>query len=117
MTEGTEEPFEFDRFELVLLRRPTSPATLPDDELEQIQRRHLEHLSEMHAAEHLVVAGPLGEQPDETLRGLCLYATGSIDETRALASRDPAVTAGRLEVEVMYVYLERGAIPIPWSAS
>ncbi len=72
-------------------------------------------LTEMHAAEHLVVAGPFDEQPDETLRGMCLYATGSIDETRALARGDPAVVARRLEVEVMYVYSKMGAIPIPWS--
>jgi uncharacterized protein len=115
MSDDTGGPFEFDRFELVLLRRPSSPATLPDEVLERIQQRHLDYLTEMHAAEHLVVAGPFGDQPDETLRGLCLYATGSTDETRALAASDPAVTAGRLDVEVMYVYLAKGSIPIPWS--
>jgi uncharacterized protein len=115
MSHDAEAPFEFDRFELVLLRRPPSPATLTDEELERIQQRHLAHLAEMHEAKHLVVAGPFDEQSDETLRGLCLYATGSIDETRALASGDPAVVAGRLQVEVMYVYLEKGAVPVPWS--
>lgn len=115
MGDGDDAPHEFDRFELVLLRRPSSPATLTDEELERVQQRHLDFLGEMHAAEHLVVAGPFDEQPDETLRGLCLYATGSVDETRALAAGDPAVVAGRLEVETMYVYLKKGAIPIPWS--
>ncbi len=115
MSDGSDASFEFDRFELVLLRRPSSPASLDDDEIDRVQQRHLDFLSEMHAAEHLVVAGPFDEQHDETLRGLCLYATGSIEETRALAGGDPAVVAGRLEVDVMYVYLKKGAIPIPWS--
>jgi uncharacterized protein YciI len=115
MSDGSDAPFELDRFELVLLRRPTSPVSLDDDEIDLVQQRHLDFLGEMHAAEHLVVAGPFDEQHDEKLRGLCLYATGSIDETRALAAGDPAVVAGRLEVDVMYVYLKKGAIPIPWS--
>jgi uncharacterized protein YciI len=115
MSDGSDAPFEFDRFELVLLRWPSSPASLDDGEIDRVQQRHLDFLGEMHAAEHLVVAGPFDEQHDETLRGLCLYATGSIDETRALAAGDPAVVAGRLEVDVMYVYLKKGAIPIPWS--
>lgn len=95
--------------------RAPSPAQRDDDELGRVQQRHLDFLAEMRATEHLVVAGPLGEQPDASLRGLCLHATGSIETTRALAVRDPAVVAGRLEAEVMYAYLERGAIPIAWS--
>lgn len=108
-------PLEFDRFEFVLLRRPTSPPELSEEASEALQQRHPGHLSAMHAAEHLVVAGPFDEQPDERLRGMCVYHTGSIERTRALAERDPAVLAGRLEVEVMYPYCERGAIRVPWS--
>jgi uncharacterized protein YciI len=105
---------EFDRFEFVLLRRPASPPTLSEAASEALQQRHLDHLASMHEANHLVVAGPFDEQPDEALRGLCLYHTGSIERTRELAGRDPAVLAGRLEVEVMYLYCKKGAIPVPW---
>jgi uncharacterized protein len=112
--EPSGAPFEFDRFEFVLLKRAASPPALSEEEAEALQQRHLGHLRAMHEAEYLVVAGPFDEQPDESLRGLCLYHTGSIERTRELAERDPAVLAGRLEVEVMYLYCERGAIPVPW---
>lgn len=116
MTDEAAAPFEFDRFEFVLLKRAASPPELSEAASDALQQRHLAHLTAMHVDEHLVVAGPFDEQPDETLRGLCLYHTGSIERTRELAERDPAVLAGRLEVEVMYLYCEKGAIPVPWSA-
>jgi|HubBroStandDraft_3_1064219.scaffolds.fasta_scaffold466494_1 uncharacterized protein YciI len=103
-------PFELERFELVLFKRPADPAELPDAEIERIQSLHLGHLSAMAAAGHLVVAGPFDQQPDESLRGMCLYQTGSIDRTRALAEDDPAVHARRLEVDVMYFYCEKDVV-------
>jgi len=111
----SSEPHSFDRFEFVLLRRPASPPTLTEEASDRLQREHLGHLTAMHRARHLVVAGPFDEQPDEAMRGMCLYHTGSIERTRELAERDPAVVAGRLEVEVMYLYVEKDAIRIPWA--
>jgi uncharacterized protein len=101
---------EFDQFEFVLLKRPASRPEIPDEEAEEIQRQHLAHLGEMRAAGHMRVAGPFDEQRDESLRGLCLYQTGSLERTRALAESDPAVQAGRLEVEVMMFYCPKGQI-------
>jgi uncharacterized protein YciI len=103
----------FDRFELVLLKRPADAPPLPEHELEQLQERHLAHLSRMRDEGHLVVAGPFDEQPDPTLRGLCLYQTGSVVRTAALAAQDPSVVAGRLECEVMAFYCQKGAIADP----
>jgi uncharacterized protein len=109
-----DAPFELERFEYVLLRRPDSAPALADDELERLQREHLAYLGEMRVAHHLVVAGPFDEQFDESHRGMALYHTGSIETTRTLAEADPAVVAGRLAIDVMYVYLDKGAIRIPW---
>ena len=110
MSDGSDAPFSSTASSSSCSGAP-SPASLDDDEIDRVQQRHLDYLGEMHAAEHLVVAGPFDEQHDETLRGLCLYATGSIERTRALAEGDPAVVAGRLAVEVMYVYLRRARSP------
>jgi hypothetical protein len=55
----------------------------------------------MRVAGHLLVAGPVVEQPDPRLRGMCLYRTGSTERARELASADPAVRAGQLEIEAM----------------
>jgi uncharacterized protein YciI len=103
---GDGAAFEFDRFELVLLRRPSDRAEIPEEEAE---RRHDEG--------HLVVAGPFDEQSDESLRGLCLYQTGSLERARELAGEDPAVRAGRFECEVMFFYCKKGVIADPHEAT
>jgi len=48
-----------------------------------------------------VVAGPLDDQPDPRLRGICLYRT-TLEEARRHAEQDPAVKAG-----------EKGAMTFP----
>jgi uncharacterized protein len=103
-------PPNMERYSLVLLKRPLSPATVADPEA--LQQKHLAHLSAMHKAGKLVVAGPFGDQPDPRLRGLCLYRT-SLAEAKALAEQDPAVKAGRLEVEVLSWWVQKGAMAFP----
>jgi hypothetical protein len=56
------------------------------------------------------LAGPFDEQSDTALRGMALYQTGSLERTRSLASSDPSVIAGRLEVDVMYFYCPKGQL-------
>jgi len=60
----------------------------------------------------MAVAGPFSEQPDETLRGFCLY-TVEVDEARRLAESDPSVQAGRMAVDVFNWYTPKGAIAFP----
>lgn len=100
---------ELASYTFVLLRRPSDARSYPDDELERIQEQHLAHLAMLAAEGKLVGAGPFSDQADESLRGLCFYAT-SVEEARALAARDPAVRAGRLSVEVMTWWTEMGSV-------
>lgn len=100
---------DFESYAFVLLRRPVNAPDLPEDELDRIQEQHLAHLAAMAEATKLVTAGPFSDQEDESLRGLCFYAT-SVEEARELANRDPAVQAGRLEVEVMSWFTKRGSV-------
>jgi len=100
---------DFESYAFVLLRRPASAPDLPDDELDRIQELHLAHLAAMGDAGKLVTAGPFSDQEDESLRGLCFYAT-TIEEARELANRDPAVQAGRLEVDVVTWWTEKGTV-------
>ncbi len=99
----------FDAFAFVLLRRGPNADAFTEEELARLQEQHLEHLRTMTAAGKLVAAGPFRDQPDETLRGLCLYACG-VDEARELAARDPSVQAGRMAVEVMTWLTEAGTV-------
>lgn len=106
-------PMEFETYQLVLLKRPAEREDLPEARVQEIQAAHLGHLTRMAREGHMVVAGPFRDQEDERLRGLCLYRVGSVDEARRLAEQDPAVQAGRLEVEVMTWYTQKGALAFP----
>lgn len=106
-------PMEFDTYQLVLLVRPAERAELPPERVQEIQAAHIGHLTRMAEEGHLVAAGPFGDQEDERFRGLALYRVGSVEEARRLAEADPAVLAGRLEVEVMNWYTEKGALAFP----
>ena len=100
---------DLDRYSLVLLRRGPRALDFSDEELSELQQAHLAHLDGMREQGHLLVAGPFGDQENETYRGICLYRT-PLEETRELAERDPSVQAGRIRVEVMTWYVPRGQI-------
>jgi uncharacterized protein YciI len=100
---------ELDRFSFVLLRRGPRAHEFSDEELEGLQAAHLAHLAEMTERGVMPVAGPFSDQPDETLRGFCLY-TVELDEARRLAESDPSVRAGRMAVEVFNWFTKKGAL-------
>jgi uncharacterized protein YciI len=99
---------ERDTYTLVVLRRPADAPDLSEDDLDALQARHLAHLQSLRERGALLVAGPFHHQPDESWRGLCLYAVGR-DEARRLAEADPSVRAGRLAVDVLTWSVPRGA--------
>ena len=101
---------ELDSYSFVLLKRGPRAAEFSDDELEVLQAQHLAHLQAMTEQGHLVLAGPFSDQPDDTLRGFCLYRT-DLEETRRLAESDPSVRAGRMAVDVMSWWTKRGSLP------
>jgi uncharacterized protein YciI len=88
-------------FQLVLLRRPDGAPDYDDEAAERIQRDHLAFYAAMRQAGHVVTNGPVGDQPDDALRGIAIFATESVDRATELANADPAVQAGRLEVQAM----------------
>jgi uncharacterized protein len=88
-------------FQLILLRRPDDAPSYDSDTLARIQRDHLAFYAAMREAGHVVTNGPVLDPPDEALRGIAIFATESVDRARELANTDPAVQAGRLEVQAM----------------
>ena len=100
---------ELESLTLVLLRRPPDAPDLPEERLDEIQAQHLAHLREMADRGALVASGPFGDQPDESLRGMCLYRT-DLEETRRLAERDPAVRARRLAVDILTWWFPAGTV-------
>lgn len=101
---------ELDAFELVLLRRPPDAPQYDEATLDRIQKEHVEYHAALRQDGRVVTNGPVGDQVDESLRGLAFYRTGSLEEARRLAEADPAVQAGRLEVDVMRWYCPGGTM-------
>jgi uncharacterized protein YciI len=100
---------ELESYSFVLLRRGPRSGEYDDAERERLQTAHLGHNDQMRAAGHMLVAGPFSEQPDDTMRGLCVYAT-DLETTRELTARDPSVRAGVLVADVMTWWTQRGAV-------
>ena len=92
---------QLERFQLILLRRPADPPDYDDAETDRIQREHLAFYAGLRAAGHVVTNGPVLDQPDENLRGIAIFAVGSARPGQGAGRADPAVQAGRLEVEAM----------------
>jgi uncharacterized protein YciI len=106
-----DPPDGFDEYTLVLLYRGTNPPTLDTLESDRLQRQHLGHLQAMKGRGALLVSGPFSDQPDESLRGLCIYRTG-LDESRQLAESDPAVRRGRLRIVAFEWYTRKGDLKV-----
>jgi uncharacterized protein len=104
---------DLERFELVLLRRAPDALALSEAEGERVQGEHLAFYQDLRNQGRVVTNGPVLDQPDENLRGLCFYRLGSLKAARALAETDPAVVAGRLTVEVMTWWCAPGTMVLP----
>jgi uncharacterized protein YciI len=107
---------ELEAFELVILRRPARPTEYDDDTAERLQREHLAFHAALRERGDVVTNGPLRDQPDESVRGIAFYRTGSVGRARELAEQDPAVRAGQLEVDVMTWWCPAGTMIRPGRA-
>lgn len=92
---------EFDRFTITLLElRDDAPHLNPEEEA-ALQDAHLAFLADLHAAGHLLAAGPLLDR-GSSYRGLSILNV-DVDEALRLKAADPAVRAGKYRI-----------IALPW---
>ena len=98
---------ELDSFSVVLLRSGPRAGDFSDQELDDLQTRHVTYMNGLRDDGFLLINGPFVDQPDETLRGFCIF-TCSLDEARSLAEGDPSVRAGRLAAEAFTWMVPRG---------
>jgi uncharacterized protein YciI len=73
----------------------------------KIQAQHLAYLNKMYNEGKMDLAGP--SLPDGDIRGFCVYNVESFEMAKKLAESDPAVISGRLVVEVLPWYSQKGA--------
>ena len=105
-------PDAFDVYTMVLLRRPADAPQMSEEELDDLQARHLAYRAQLRRDGVLVVNGPLDEQSDPTMRGLSIYAC-DLDEARRLSDGDPSVQAGRLAYDVFEWWVAAGTLAFP----
>lgn len=97
-------------YTLVLLVRGDRAHEPADDEaLDRLQEAHLAYQFGLVENGKIVLCGPLAGRPE--LRGVAVFRT-SIEEATELMSHDPVVQAGRLTVQAMTWWVEKGRMPV-----
>ena len=104
----------FDVYSVVVLRRPTDAPEMPDEELDELQARHLAYRAELVRQGVLVANGPFDEQTDPSYRGMSIFACDRAEAAR-LSDGDPSVLAGRLVYDVMEWWVRAGSLAFPFA--
>lgn len=68
----------------------------------QLQKAHMENIQRMANDGKLIVAGPFLDKGD--VRGIYIFDVTTLEEARKLTETDPAIKAGRLEMELHLWY-------------
>jgi uncharacterized protein YciI len=112
MSEESVVPDEFDVHTVVVLRTAANAPEMTEDELADLQLRHLTYRAGLARAGTLVVNGPNREQSDDSYRGMSIFAC-SPAEAAELSAADPSVRAGRLAFDVMEWWVRAGSLGFP----
>jgi len=75
--------------------------------LVKVQEGHMQHISEMAKTGKMIIAGPFDNGGKH--RGILIFDVDSISQAIRMESTDPAVLAGRLEMEAIYWYAAKGS--------
>jgi uncharacterized protein YciI len=112
MSRDPNSPDPFDVYTVVVLRRPADAPEMSDEELDELQARHLAYRAELRRHGVLVVNGPFDEQSDPSYRGMAIFACDAA-EAAQLSDGDPSVAAGRLAYDVMEWWVRAGSLAFP----
>ena len=103
---------EFDVYTLVVLRRPADAPDMSEDDLDELQARHLAYRAELRNSGVIVANGPFDRQSDPSYRGMSIFACDPAEAAR-LSDGDPSVLAGRLAYDVMEWWVRAGSLAFP----
>ncbi len=93
---GADE-YGMHKYVIAFLKAGPNRAQSPE-EGKQLMQAHLANIDRLAKAGSLVVAGPFLDSGP--LRGIYIFKVATVDEARALTATDPAIQAGRLEMEL-----------------
>jgi uncharacterized protein YciI len=94
------------KYFLVLLKKGKN-RTHSKEEAAELQQKHMAHIAWLDKIGKISLAGP--SENHETIAGFLLFNTETIKEADSLAHLDPAVKAGRLEVEALPWWAAKGS--------
>lgn len=77
----------------------------------ELQQAHMDNIRRMAEEGQLILAGPFLD--GGVLRGVYLFDVETVEEARALTETDPAVQAGRLEMELHPWYGSAALMKVP----
>ena len=105
-------PDAFDVYTVVVLRRPADAPEMSEEELDELQARHLAYRAELGQRGVVVTNGPFDEQSDPSYRGMSIFNCGPAEAAR-ISDGDPSVMAGRLTYDVMEWWVRAGSLAFP----
>ena len=73
----------------------------------------MQNIQAMAESGDLVLAGPIAGNSE--FRGVFIFRTPEKEKIEAMVSRDPAIKANRLKLELYRWYTAKGTFPIPSS--
>ena len=112
MSRDPDIPDAFDVLTFVILRRPVDAPKMSDEELDDLQARHLAYRADLRRQGLLAVNGPCGEQSDPSYRGMSIFACDPAEAAR-ISDLDPSVVAGRLVYDVMEWWVRTDSLAFP----
>ncbi len=95
--EETKDTVIMQQYFIAFLKRG-SERSQNKEVADSLRALHMAHLGRMYEAGYADISGPFGDDGD--IRGITIYNVPTLEMADSLANMDPAVQAGRLEIEV-----------------
>lgn len=96
-TELGADDYGMKHYVMAFLKRGPNQNQSPE-EVQRLQRAHMDNIGRLAEQRKLVVAGPFMD--DTELRGVYIFDVETVEEAEELTKTDPAITAGRLIMEL-----------------
>lgn len=104
MTEG-DTTYIMKKYFMVFLKKGDKRDQTAEESA-QIQKGHMEHMGKLAEEGIIEMAGPFGDDGD--IRGIVIFSARNEEEVRGYTSKDPAVIAGRLVMEIHPFWCAKG---------
>jgi uncharacterized protein YciI len=90
------------------LKRVADKPALDSTKVVEIQMAHQNYMAQNIKDGTLLIAGPFGDDGD--MRGIVIYDVATQEEAENIIKNDPAVKAGRLDIEIHPWWAAKGSV-------